>query len=70
MWSDSKFWWSRGANVVVIPYEIVNESGEVEVEVNGRVIKRKSTRTSNRTSCKATLAAPFSFQSLSMEANI
>jgi hypothetical protein len=29
-----------GGNVVVIPYEIVNESGEVEVEVNGRVIKR------------------------------
>jgi hypothetical protein len=23
-----------GSNVVVIPYEIVNESGELEVEVN------------------------------------
>ena len=48
-----------GGNVVVIPYEIVNESGEVELEVDGRIIKRKSTRTLGGGSRKATLAAPF-----------
>jgi hypothetical protein len=31
----------QGANVVVIPYEIVNESGEVEVELNGESLNEK-----------------------------
>ena len=46
-----------GGNVVVIRYEIVNESGEVELEVNRRVIKRiKRTRTSSTSSRKASLS--------------
>jgi small subunit ribosomal protein S8e len=47
----------RGGNVVVIPYEIVNESEEVEIEVNRRVIKRiKHIRTSSTPSLKASLS--------------
>jgi hypothetical protein len=60
-----------GGNVVVIPYEIVNESGEVEVEVTtGESLNEKYEDIKRGKPKSFSLAAPFSFQTLSTTANM